>query len=74
MIDNRKLIIRKAKDGINHEAVVMDYCGSWYEKHVNSGYTPEDAIRALISSLQTEIFMLEEDLDKAMYGRWEAAK
>ena len=72
MIDNRKLIVRKAKDGINHEAVIMDYCGGWYESRHGSGYTETDAIYNLINSIRTEIYMLERDLDFACYKRWES--
>ena len=67
-MDNKKLVIRKQKDGINHEAVLMLYCGRWFEEHVGSGYTPEDAVRDLISSLETKIFMLEDDLDFIRFG------
>ena len=74
MSNNTKLIVRKAKDGINHEAVMMKYCGDWYEKHLASGYTRSDAINALISSLKTEIFILEEELGSALYGRWEVSE
>ncbi len=70
-MDSKKLIVRKAKDGINHEAVIMHYCGGWYESRVASGYTKEDAIRSLISSLKTKIFILEDDLELACYGKFE---
>ena len=69
-MDNRKLIVRKAKDGINHEAVIMDYCGSWYESRYGSGHTASDAIERLIRNLQTEIYMLERDLELACCGEW----
>lgn len=71
MIDNRKLVVRKAKDGINHEAVIMDYCGRWYEREIGSGYTEYDAINALRSQLVSAIYMAERDLDLIDYGRIE---
>ena len=70
-MDNKKLIVRKAKDGINHEAVIMHYCGEWYESQIASGHTKSDAIRSLISSLKAEIFILEGDLELACYGKFE---
>lgn len=63
MQDNRKLIIRLAKDGINHEAVIEDYCGSHYDRVIATGYTKRDAIEALINSLRCTIAMAERDLD-----------
>jgi len=72
MIDNRKLVVRKTKDGINHEAVIMNYCGGWYESRRGSGHTETDAIYDLIDKMRTEIYMLERDLDLACYGRWES--
>ena len=63
MQDNRKLIVRLAKDGINHEAVIQDYCGSYYDRVVATGYTKLDAIEALINSLYCTIAMAESDLD-----------
>lgn len=62
MFDNRKLIVRKAKDGINHEAVLMDYCAGWIESEIGSGYTEKDAITDLINTLRVSINMLESDL------------
>lgn len=61
MIDNRKLVVRLAKDGINHEAFIED--GDYYNREVATGYTKSDAIKALISSLRCTIAMAERDLD-----------
>lgn len=71
MIDNRKLVVRKAKDGINHEAIIMDYCGGWYEREVGVGYTEYDAVNDLRSQLVTAICRAERDLDLIDYGRIE---
>ena len=62
MIDNRKIIIRKAKDGVNYKAVIMDYCGRWYERRSGSGATPREAIKDLIRGMEVEIYMIEEDI------------
>lgn len=72
MNDNRKLIIRKAKDGINHEAVIMDYCGGWYEREMGNGFTEFDAINDLRSKLVATIYMAERDLALCDYGRIES--
>lgn len=71
MNDNRKLIVRKAKDGINYEAVIKDYCGSWYDRKTWTGSTPYAAIDGLINDMISEINFLENDLCLAMYGHWE---
>lgn len=63
MQDNRKLIVRKAKDGVNYEAVIEDYCGSHYDRVIATGCTKYDAIEALINDLRCTIAMAENDLD-----------
>lgn len=68
MDDKRRFILRKAEDGVNYKAVLMKFCGDWYESESYKGATPFEAKRGLISSLQTEIYMLERDLDFIMYG------
>ena len=71
MNDNRKLIVRKAKDDINYEAVIKDYCGSWYDRKTCTRATPYDAIDGLINNMISEINWLENDLCLAMYRCWE---
>jgi len=71
MKDNRKLIVRKAKDGINYEAVIRDYCGRWYDHKTWADATPRGAIAGLIKDMISEINYLENDLCLAMYGHWE---
>ena len=68
MNDNRKLVIRKAADGINHEAVIMDYCGRWYEKSIGRGYNKRDALDDLINRLETEVYIARNDLEFAKYA------
>lgn len=63
MQDHRKLIVRLAKDGINYEAVIEDYCGSHYDRVIATGYTKIEAIEELINSLHCTIAMAESDLD-----------
>ena len=68
MDNKRKLILRKAEDGVNYEAVLMKFCGDWYESTSYRGASPFEAKRGLIKSIQTEIYILERDLDFIMYG------
>lgn len=68
---SKKIVVRKAKDGINHEAVIMRYCGDWYESHTATGYTETEAIRSLIDTLKTEIAMLKDDLDCVYFSKIE---
>lgn len=63
MNDNRKLVIRKAKDGINHDAVLLDYCGGEYEKRIGTGYTKSDALNDLMNGIRCEIYCANRDLD-----------
>ena len=70
MNDNRKLIVRKTKDGINYEAVIRDYCGRWYDSRTWTGATPRAAINGLITDISNEISWLESDLYLATHGAW----
>lgn len=63
MIDRRRLVVRKAKDGINYEAVIMDYCGVEYERRIATAYSPTLALDSLISDIECEIYLAKRDLD-----------
>ena len=63
MQDNRKLIVRKAKDGVNYEAVIQDYCGDYYDRVVATAGTKYDALKELETSLKIDIFNAQRDLE-----------
>ena len=74
MIDNRKFIVRKAKDGINYEAVIQDYCAGEYDRVKATSGTVANAISELRNDLMYQIIQAERDLafiDTQLYRKGE---